>query len=100
MTDTTFLYGVTSFILPLDEAELEGDLLGSNDISSGSFFCASCSAQAGSWKGLYGRDLNVVVHSVIDELCDGSYEALLIHSSSNDCVFEYGTVGEVAHPRL
>lgn len=49
---------------------------------------------------LYVHDLNLVVHSGFDELHDKSYEGLLIHNPSNDCVHERGPVDEDTQLRL
>lgn len=50
--------------------------------------------------GLYGHNLNLVVASTFDKLCDESYETLLLHNPGNGCVREHDRVGEVALPSL
>lgn len=50
--------------------------------------------------GLYGRDLNLVIHSTLDELCNGSYESFLVHSKANESVYEHGRIGEVVRSRF
>lgn len=49
---------------------------------------------------LGGGDLNSIMHSTFDELCNQRYGPLLVHNTADDVVHEHGRLGEVTPPLL
>lgn len=49
---------------------------------------------------LYGRDLNLVIQSGLDEPCDESYETSLVHAPAHDRVPEHGRISKFTQPGL
>lgn len=50
--------------------------------------------------GKNAHNLDLPAHRSFDELCDGSYETLLIQNAAIDRFYEHGLDGKVAQPCL
>lgn len=49
---------------------------------------------------LYGRDLNPVVHSIFEKLCEGNYETLLHRDHMNTGVYGHSVISDAAQRPL
>lgn len=84
-----------------DQADGDGDFSSGDDILNGSRLSTSCGARTVFLKAdLYGYDLNLVMRSTFDELCERSYETSLVFTPANDGVHERGRFYEVTQHRI